>query len=315
MDKKIKDNSRKFKNKSQGKKQFFAILLVAIILVAGSTTIKAFASLRTTSTIGVFTNEIFATMILNNPIYLNLNEEIKRVKVEHIQTKLDAIRAIEKKKKKEEEEAKRIEDEIKEKNRKIVYLTFDDGPSENITPKILDILSQYDIKATFFVLGKMVNINPEMFIRTYEEGHAIGHHSYSHDYNYIYRNTKNFIGELDRTNNLFKEILGDDFETKLLRFPGGSFEKRKQKFIIATEKLGYINYDWDALNGDAEGHNISKKYLVNRLKSTVGTRKDKKEIIILMHDTDTKSATADALPEIIEYLIKEGYVFRTLNEK
>ena len=318
MDKRIKGNSRRVKKKLRRRRQFFTILLAFTIILAGSTTIKAFASLRTGGNIEVFTNEVFDTMILNNPINLSLNEEIQRVKKEHIQTKLDAIRAIEKRKRDEEEEARRIEEERQkeiEKNQKVAYLTFDDGPSEKITPRILDILWEYDIKATFFVLGKMVNINPEILKRTHEEGHAIGHHSYSHDYNYIYRNTRNFIEELDKTNNQFKKVLDEDFETNLLRFPGGSFEKKKQNFIIATEKLGYINYDWNALNGDAEGHNLSKRYLVDRLKSTVSARQGHKEIIILMHDTDTKKTTADALPEIIEYLIKEGYEFRTLNEK
>lgn len=314
MNKKVKDNSIRLKKKLRRRRQFFTILLASIIILAGGTTIRAFASLRTPGSIGVFPNEVFATMILNNPINLSFSEEIKRVKEEDIQTKLEAIRAIEKKKR-EEEEAKRIEKEKEEKNQKIAYLTFDDGPSEKITPRILDILSEYDIKATFFVLGKMIDINPETLKRTHEGGHAIGHHSYSHDYNYIYRNTGNFIGELEKTNANFKKVLGEDFKTRLLRFPGGSFEKKKQNTIIATEKLGYINYDWNALNGDAEGHNLSKQYLINRLKSTVSARKDSKEVIILMHDTDTKSTTADALPEIIDYLIKEGYVFRTLNEK
>lgn len=315
MDKRYKNNTRILRRKSKRRRQLFTILLVFIILLAGSTTLKAFASLRTTGAIGLFTKEIFATMIVNNPIKLKLNEEIKRVEQENIELKLESIRYIEKKKKETEEEIKRIENEIKEKNTKIAYLTFDDGPSKNVTPRILDILSEYDIKATFFVLGKMTNINPEMLKRTHNEGHAIAHHSYSHDYNFIYKNTNNFIGELEKTNKKFQEILGEDFQTKLLRFPGGSFEKKKQKFIVATEKLGYTNYDWNALNGDAEGHNLPKKHLINRLKSTVTARKEDKEIIILMHDTDAKSTTADALPEIIDFLIKEGYEFRTLEEK
>lgn len=303
------------KLKIKFKRQFLVMSLACIILLVGSTTINAFASIRTTGALGLFSEEVFSTMILNNPINSSFNNEIIRVKEEQIQTKLEAIRAIEKKKREEEEELKRIGKEKIKENQKIAYLTFDDGPSEKITPKILDILSEYDIKATFFVLGKMIDVNPEVLKRTYEEGHAIGHHSYSHDYNYIYRNTKNFIGELEKTNNNFKKVLGEDFETKLLRFPGGSFEKKKQNTIIATEKLGYINYDWNALNGDAEGHNLSKQYLINRLKSTVSARTHNQEVIILMHDTDTKSTTAEALPKIIDYLIKEGYVFRTLNEK
>lgn len=207
-----------------------------------------------------------------------------------------------------EQEETVTEEEIKEKT-KIAYLTFDDGPSSTVTPQILDILAQYDIKATFFVVGKYAERNPDILKRIYDEGHVIGNHSYSHNYNYIYKNVSNFIKELDITNQVFKNILGEEFETDLMRFPGGSFEDWKSSFRKLVTDLGYRFVDWNSLNGDAEGHNLSKDKLFERFKSTY---RNQNELIILMHDTDAKVTTAEALPAIIEFLIEEGYDFGTL---
>ena len=92
-----------------------------------------------------------------------------------------------------------LAEEDSKENKKIAYLTFDDGPSRTVTPQILDILAKYDIKATFFVVGKYAEKNPDILRRIYEEGHVIGNHTYSHNYNYIYKNVSNFVRELDAT--------------------------------------------------------------------------------------------------------------------
>lgn len=207
-----------------------------------------------------------------------------------------------------DEEVKNIETNIKE-DEKIAYLTFDDGPSKNITPQILDVLKEYDVKATFFVIGNLAKEYPEIVKRMNEEGHVIGNHTYSHRYKYIYKNTTNFIGELKTTEKVLKNILGDEFETKIVRLPGGSFGSKRVPFKKAVMNNGYSSYDWNSLNGDAEGHNISKGRLVERLKST---SKGKDELIILMHDMSTKKTTAEALPEIIDYLQQQGYKFEIL---
>lgn len=275
-------------------KRRYVFLFAIIVFLIGSTSVKFFFN-STSTAVAVSVTDTLDIIGKKNPISLALDEEIKQIKEEKLRAEL---------------EAKRIEEE-KTKDKKIAYLTFDDGPSKHSTPEILDILSEYDIKATFFVLGKMAKINPDMIKRINEEGHSIGHHSYSHNYSYIYKNTNNFFGELNSTEKVLKDILGEDFETKLLRMPGGSFEKHKQKFLKLAKESGYRNYNWNALNGDAEGISIPKDKLVNRLKSTA---KGKKEIIILMHDTDAKKTTVEALPEIIEYLIKEGYEFRALEQ-
>ena len=143
----------------------------------------------------------------------------------------------------------------------------------------------------------------------YEEGHSIGNHSYSHDYKYLYKKVDNFMSELDATNKILKDILGEDFESNIIRFPGGSFGDKRASFRKAVEDKGYTYYDWNSLNGDAEGKNISKNRLVQRFKNT---SRDKKELIVLMHDMWAKDTTVEALPEIIEYLQQNDYKFNVL---
>lgn len=281
------------------------------ILFIGSTTIKVAAALKPTYVSDASRNAI-NNMIIVNPLMESIDRTIEEEKEKEKMEELEKLREEMRAKKAAEEQERLAREKEELKTKKIAYLTFDDGPSAKVTPRILETLKQENVKATFFVVGKMADANPQMLKRVHDEGHAIGHHSYSHDYKYIYANTNNFIGELNKTGEAFKRAIGDDFESKLLRFPGGSFEKKKQKFVKATGDLGYKNYDWNALNGDAEGHNLSKDTLIRRTRETVGS---KREVIILMHDTDAKKTTADALPQIIKDLKSQGYEFRTLDQK
>ncbi|MCR3954986.1 MAG: polysaccharide deacetylase [Gudongella sp.] len=195
---------------------------------------------------------------------------------------------------------------------KIAYLTFDDGPSRKITPQILDVLDRYDIKATFFVLGKMVDKNPEVMRLTYEGGHSIGNHTYSHDYQVIYANTDSFLEEVYRTEKAVQNAVGDpSYITSLVRLPGGSHAEYKKPTVKVLEDEGFKVYDWNALNGDSEVDKPTGEYLYSRFKETY---RKQEQVIILMHDTDEKTETLEALPSIIEHLLLEGYSFRTLEE-
>jgi peptidoglycan-N-acetylglucosamine deacetylase len=194
--------------------------------------------------------------------------------------------------------------------KKIAFLTFDDGPSKGNTLKILDILNYYKIKATFFIIGSAAEKNPDILKIVRNYGHAIGNHTYSHDYKSIYANVPAFINEIKKTNNLFKDILGKDFNTRLVRFPGGAFNTPEMKpYIKELNNEGYVNIDWNAINGDGEGSNIKSDKLVGKLKDTV---LNQSHLVILMHDSSTKQTTVEALPQIIEYLKAEGYEFATL---
>lgn len=209
----------------------------------------------------------------------------------------------------EEENIKRTNEDIKsEKN---AYLTFDDGPSKNNTLEILRVLDEYDVKATFFVLGSMAEKNPETLKLIHENGHSIGNHSYSHKYGCIYKNSDNFFTDIKKCETVLKDILGEDFHTKLLRFPGGSSGNKKLEIKNQAIEKGYNVVDWNALNGDAEKSNPLADYLIKRFKET---HKNKKNIIILMHDTDAKKNTVKVLPKIIETLIDEGYTIKALDE-
>ena len=210
---------------------------------------------------------------------------------------------------------------VRTDGKKVVYLTFDDGPSTTNTPGILDVLDRYNVKATFFTLGKSIEANEEaknILKEIVKNGHAIANHTYGHDYSYLYpnrtMNVDNIISDLEKSENSMKEVLGKDFSTRTIRFPGGywSWEGRIA-MKEAMEQNGYYNVDWNALNKDAEGKTKNADELFQSTKDTIevlGPNAD--SVVLLMHDTYGKEETVKALPQIIEYLQGEGFEFRTI---
>lgn len=192
---------------------------------------------------------------------------------------------------------------------KIAYLTFDDGPSVETTPGILKILDQYNIKATFFIVGNMAIINPDLVEKEAKDGQAIGNHTYSHNYKHIYSNTNTFISDVNKCDATLKLIIGNSYNSKLIRFPGGSFGAKNSPFRMAIKNAGYHYVDWNDLTGDAEGHNITVKKLLDNIKNYT---KGKEHVVVLMHDAADKATTVEALPQVIEYLKSQGYSFKTL---
>ncbi len=201
---------------------------------------------------------------------------------------------------------------------KTAYLTFDDGPTKSVTPRILDTLRKYNIKATFFEIGSGIESNPDMARRVYDEGHLIANHSYAHNYGELYASEESFSAEVLKTESLIKSVTGQETIFKLFRFPGGGFKSSKDRWSDNKQKYkdwlkdnGYVYCDWNSLNGDAEGGAKTKDQLIEGVKSSIGSQED---VVILMHDAAAKSTTADALPEICEYLISQGFEFRRLDE-
>ncbi len=192
---------------------------------------------------------------------------------------------------------------------KVAYLTFDDGPSANNTPKVLEILDKYNIKATFFIIGSMAAKHPDLVKSEFERGHAIANHTYSHEYKYIYSNTAEFIADVNKCDTTLKSILGDQFSGKLVRFPGGSSGKKLAPFRESIQNAGYHYIDWNDLTGDAEGNDIPVDKLLSNLKMYTA---NKEHVVILMHDAPDKETTAQALPQVIEYLKSQGYSFAKL---
>ncbi|AIQ16675.1 xylanase deacetylase [Paenibacillus sp. FSL H7-0357] len=205
---------------------------------------------------------------------------------------------------------------------KIAYLSFDDGPSETVTPKILDVLKEEKVPATFFVLGQEVDksdITKNLIKRMIEEGHAIANHSYSHNYDYLYPNKKvsldHFMSDIEKTNNSLKTVLGEDFTTRAVRYPGGhmTWAKSDPTGVASLDKAlyakGYHHVDWNVLPKDAEGAPKNAEELMREFTNTVAGRE---KAVILMHDTYNKEETAKALPEMIKYLKEHDYKFRTM---
>ena len=196
---------------------------------------------------------------------------------------------------------------------KTVYLTFDDGPSNNITPLILDLLKKENIKATFFVLGTNVDNNPELLKREFSEGHFIANHGYSHKYSEIYENADTILNDYLRCEQSIKTALGNDkFVSKVYRYPGGSTGgkyhdiKADGKKLLQENHIAYL--DWNALTKDAEG-TPTHESIIENLHETVG---EKNVVVLLMHDSSSKILTYEALPEVIAFFRDNGYNFKTL---
>ncbi len=203
----------------------------------------------------------------------------------------------------EEQNSKELEiqtlptDEIFEGRK--VYLTFDDGPSEN-TAAILDILKQYGVKATFFVVGKTDETSLTIYKRIVDEGHTLGMHSYSHDYGDIYSSVENYVADLNRLGDHLYQVTG--IRPEYVRFPGGSSNRVSKvdmkELIEYLNKNGYIYYDWNLSSKDADYSNLSaEKITINCLSQVEDYSK---EVIILFHDANDKKSTVEALPDIIK---------------
>ena len=197
--------------------------------------------------------------------------------------------------------------------KKVAYLTFDDGPSKH-TQEILDILEAYHVKATFFVTGS----NPEYYDLIQKEdalGHAIGIHTFSHDYGKIYSSEKAYFEDVDKTNALIEKQTGH--KVNILRFPGGTSNTVSRKYssgimstlASAVTKKGYAYYDWNASNGDGNCY-VGSDTLINTALKEI---RDKKEVMILMHDGTGNKATVEALPVILKSMQSQGYEFRIID--
>ncbi len=179
---------------------------------------------------------------------------------------------------------------------KVMYLTFDDGPSEVRTNAILDVLKEKDVRATFFVVGKNVEKHPETAKRIVEEGHTIGIHCYDHAYDTLYAGKESFIEDFNKACKAVYDATG--VKVWCFRFPGGSINNYNknvyQDIINEMEKQGYVYYDWNASLGDAAANPEPEKLIQNAKESTL----QRKKVVMLAHDI--VGATVDCLDELIE---------------
>ena len=195
-----------------------------------------------------------------------------------------------------------------EKKIKTVYLTFDDGPSGH-TDQILEILKKNNIKATFFVIG--IGKNFKDYKKITDQGHAIGLHSFTHEYKKVYANEDSFFKEFYQLRDAIKSTTGQD--VKIIRFPGGSSnaiasKALKTAIINRLTREGFVYFDWNCDSTDASGNNVPVPKLVK-----YGICTTHPEINVLMHDTNAKKTTVQALQQIIDGYRKAGYTFETLD--
>ena len=199
-----------------------------------------------------------------------------------------------------------------------VYLTFDDGPSK-YTETVLDILDEYGVTATFFVVGESADHYPERVRAIVDAGHILGCHSATHDYRKIYASPEAIAADIAEWESIITDVIGEVPDEHLYRFPGGSnctviAEGTFDELYKAVTSLGYRGFDWTCGNNDMwyglmkEGQSKEeylRESLINSLRICGDTR------ILLVHETVAE--TVDMLPWIIEYLQGEGYAFEALD--
>lgn len=179
-----------------------------------------------------------------------------------------------------------------------VYLTFDDGPSDN-TQEILDILDKYGVKATFFVVGNQAEKEEEMLKKIVEAGHTLGMHSYSHKYSELYASVESFAEDFTKMKDYLYETTG--VKSTVYRFPGGSSntisELEMKEFARYLDEQGVRFFDWNISSGDGGSYLFPTETIIENCTGSIerhGTS------VVLMHDVSNKSTTIEALPTIIE---------------
>lgn len=187
-----------------------------------------------------------------------------------------------------------------------VYLTFDDGPDDKITPQILDILRAEKVKATFYVCGNMVDAYPEVLKRIFNEGHAIGNHTYNHRYDELYKSPWSFMEQIIQTDNSIRNVIG--VRPFIIRAPGGAGGMFSTNYYAMVDECGYIEHDWNALTEDATPSKPNASTQINNVLRNLGDNPPH-SVIILMHAMGDKAETVKALPELIHILRDWGYQF------
>ncbi len=195
---------------------------------------------------------------------------------------------------------------------KVVYLTFDDGPCES-TSRLLHVLDELGVKATFFVTGQYFG-EEELLAQLREivnRGHTLAVHTYSHQYKEIYASKEAFWEDYERMEALVEKASGR--ENRLFRFPGGSNTGQnveiRQELLQTAEQRGLIYHDWNSFVGDTEGLSLQQM-----LEQAVGGVLPRSKSVMLLHNTPDKDEVIEILPQIVEQLRQEGYDFAVLDE-
>lgn len=206
-------------------------------------------------------------------------------------------------------------------NKKIAFLTFDDGPTTALTPKDLDVLKANGVHATFYLITKQLDDKTiPITKRALAEGNSLDVHSRSHDYNYLYPgrtcSADHVASDYDRGEQQLKQVFGPDFVNHGVRYPGGHMSWKKMApcdQVLADRGLAWV--DWNSMTGDAEPpktHPTTPDGMVQMVASEAKAANDN-VTVVLMHDAADKSMTNQALPGVINWFKQQGYEFGVID--
>jgi len=201
-------------------------------------------------------------------------------------------------------------EKITKHKKKIIYLTFDDGPSYKVTNKVLDILKENEVQATFFLIGNQIKDKEDVVKRIYDEGNGIGLHTYTHNFKEIYCDEDKFIQEMINCRSEINETIG--IAPNIIRFPGGSYKHLSKNYLEKLHENNFKVYDWNADNSDGLNPKISPYSLYT--KAIKGSN-EMQSVMLLLHCTDMNKNTCKALPKIIKYYKAHGYEFDIITEE
>jgi len=193
--------------------------------------------------------------------------------------------------------------------KKIVYLTFDDGPAGKVTKDILDILKKESVPATFFLIGNQIKGQESLIHRIYDEGHSLGLHSMSHKKNHLYSSNQSFLKEMLDTQDVINSIIG--IKPNILRFPFGcnnNCYRISQSMVDLLHENNLRIYDWNTDSGDGANPNANPNTFIRNSKN------NKDYVILLMHCAYMSKNTVKALPDIIKYYKDNGYEFKLIDQ-
>lgn len=194
-----------------------------------------------------------------------------------------------------------------------IYLTFDDGPSEN-TWDILYILRRYDIKATFFFCGGWNERTQELMKAVADDGHTIGIHSISHDYEKIYESVESYLEDFYDTYNCIYEATG--VKPRYFRFPGGSINNYNRfvymQIIAEMTRRGFVYYDWN-VSGEDAAHGATWSSIYENIMTGINNNTSDRAIVLL-HDAADKINTVYVLEDVIDKLLDDGYHFGQIDD-
>jgi len=193
--------------------------------------------------------------------------------------------------------------------KKIVYLTFDDGPAGKVTKDTLDILKNESVPATFFLIGDQIKGQENLIKRIYNEGHSLGLHSMGHKKNHLYSSNEIFLKEMLDTQEVINSIVG--FKPNILRFPFGcnnNSYRISQSMVDLLHENNLRIYDWNTDSGDGAHPSANPSTFIKNSRST------KDSVFLLMHCAYMSKNTVKALPDIIKYYKDNGYEFKLIDE-